>query len=75
MIYQKSYVPKESDMKKIGIIICGRYQTCGGGKCLRSMKERVGGFARYPREEELELVGYSFCGGMHYKKNQARNNK
>ena len=50
-------------MKKIGIIICGRYQSCGGGKCLRSMKEHVGGFARYPREEELELVGYSFCGG------------
>jgi predicted metal-binding protein len=50
-------------MKKIGIIICGRYQTCGGGKCLRALKERVGGFARYPKEEEVELVGYSFCGG------------
>jgi predicted metal-binding protein len=50
-------------MKKIGIIICGRYQTCGGGKCLRALKERVGGFARYPKEENVELVGYSFCGG------------
>lgn len=50
-------------MKKIGIIICGRYQTCGGGKCLRAIRERVGGFARYLKEEEVDLVGYSFCGG------------
>jgi predicted metal-binding protein len=50
-------------VKKIGIIICGRYQNCGGGKCLRSMREHVGGFARYPGDEELQLVGYSFCGG------------
>jgi len=50
-------------MTKIGIIICGRYQNCGGGKCLRALKEHAGGFSRYPKEEELELVGYSFCGG------------
>ena len=50
-------------MTKIGIIICGRYQNCGGGKCLRAMREHVGGFAQYPKEEKLELVGYSFCGG------------
>lgn len=50
-------------MKKIGIVICGRYQTCGGGKCLRAMRERVGAFARYSKGEELSLVGYSFCGG------------
>ncbi len=50
-------------MKKIGIIICGRYQTCGGGKCLRSMREHTGGFALYPKDEELQLVGYSYCGG------------
>ena len=50
-------------MKKIGIIICGRYQSCGGGKCLRAMRERVGGFAHYPKDEELQLVGYSYCGG------------
>jgi len=50
-------------MTKIGIIICGRYQTCGGGKCLRALKQHDGGFARYPKEEELELVGYSYCGG------------
>ncbi|MEA5039155.1 MAG: CGGC domain-containing protein [Clostridiaceae bacterium] len=50
-------------MKKIGIIICGRYQTCGGGKCLRALREREGGFSVYPPEEEIELVGYSTCGG------------
>jgi len=27
------------------------------------MKERVGGFARYPGDEELALVGYASCGG------------
>lgn len=50
-------------MTKIGIIICGRYKNCGGGKCLRAMKEHVGGFAKYPMDETLELVGYSNCGG------------
>ncbi|MEJ2628033.1 MAG: CGGC domain-containing protein [bacterium] len=50
-------------MKKIGIIICARYQNCGGGKCLRSLREHTGGFALYPKEEELQLVGYSSCGG------------
>ncbi len=49
-------------MKKIGIIICGRYQSCGGGKCLRAMRERVGAFSIYPKDEELQLVGYSTCG-------------
>jgi hypothetical protein len=32
-------------MKKIGIIICGRYQSCGGGKCFRALRERAGAFA------------------------------
>jgi predicted metal-binding protein len=50
-------------MKKIGIIICGRYQTCGGGKCFRALKERVGGFSLYPKDEPVEVVGYSYCGG------------
>ena len=49
-------------MKKIGIIICDRYRTCAGGKCLRSLQERAGGFARYAGEE-VELVGYATCGG------------
>lgn len=50
-------------MKKIGIIICGRYQSCGGGKCLRALRERAGAFSIYGPEEEVELVGYSNCGG------------
>jgi len=50
-------------MTKIGIIICARYITCSGGKCLRALKERAGGFAGYPKDEELELVGFSNCGG------------
>lgn len=50
-------------MKKIGIIICARYQNCGGGKCFKALKERVGGFSIYPAEKPVEIVGYSFCGG------------
>ncbi|MBN2435536.1 MAG: CGGC domain-containing protein [Spirochaetes bacterium] len=50
-------------MTKIGIIICGRYLTCGGGKCLRALKEHAGGFAVYPGDESLELVGFANCGG------------
>lgn len=48
---------------KIGIIICDRYRTCGGGKCFRSVRERQGGFSRYPADEPLEVVGYSTCAG------------
>lgn len=50
-------------MKKIGIIICDRYRDCGGGKCLRALRERKGAFAIYTAEEEVEIVGYSTCGG------------
>ncbi len=49
-------------MKRVGIIICDRYHTCAGGKCLRSLRERDGGFARYAGED-VELVGYTTCGG------------
>lgn len=48
---------------KVGIIICDRYRTCGGGKCFRSVRERAGGFSRYPADEPLEVVGYSTCAG------------
>jgi len=54
---------KEPCMKKIGIIICGRYQDCGGGKCFRALKERVGGFSSYTEKDQVEIVGYSYCGG------------
>jgi predicted metal-binding protein len=50
-------------MARIGIVICGRYGSCGGGKCLRSMRERVGAFSIYPKDEPLQLVGYAQCGG------------
>ena len=50
-------------MKKIGIIICDRYKTCGGGKCFKALKARVGGFSVYSPDEEVEIVGYSTCGG------------
>jgi predicted metal-binding protein len=50
-------------MTKIGIIICARYKDCGGGKCFRAMRERVGAFSRYPAGEPVEIVGYSTCGG------------
>jgi len=50
-------------MKKIGIITCARYLSCGGGKCFRSIHERKGGFSIYPPEEQVEVVGYSSCGG------------
>ena len=49
-------------MKKISIIICDQYHTCAGGKCLRAMRNREGAFAMY-KEEEIEIVGYTTCGG------------
>ena len=49
-------------MKRLGIIICHRYQTCAGGKCLRSLRNREGAFARY-QGKHVELVGYTTCGG------------
>jgi len=47
---------------KIGIIICDRYKSCAGGKCFRAMRNREGAFDVY-KNEELELVGYTTCGG------------
>jgi predicted metal-binding protein len=49
-------------MKRIGIIICNRYHTCAGGKCLRAMRRREGAFSLY-KGEEIELVGFTTCGG------------
>jgi predicted metal-binding protein len=49
-------------MKRLGIIICDRWNRCAGGKCLRALRSREGAFARYG-DEEIELVGYTTCGG------------
>lgn len=49
-------------MIKIGIIICDRYRTCAGGKCLRALRNGEGAFSRY-KGEQVELVGYTTCDG------------
>ena len=64
---------------KIGIIICDRYRSCGGGKCFRSLKNREGAFDIYPRDEEVEVVGYTTCGGcpggnIEYAPEEMKNN-
>ncbi len=51
-----------AEKTKIGIIICDRYRTCAGGKCLRSMRNREGAFNRY-KDKDVELVGYTTCNG------------
>lgn len=48
---------------KIGIIICDRYRGCAGGKCFRALTEREGAFDIYPAEDDVEIVGYTGCGG------------
>lgn len=50
------------EIVKIGIIICNRYVTCAGGKCLRSLKNREGAFSIY-WDKQIELVGYTTCNG------------
>lgn len=47
---------------KIGIIICDRYRSCGGGKCFRALKNREGAFVKY-KNQEVEVVAYTTCGG------------
>jgi predicted metal-binding protein len=49
--------------KKIGIIICDRYRSCAGGKCFRALKNREGAFSIYSKDTQLEVVGYTSCGG------------
>jgi predicted metal-binding protein len=50
------------DKVRVGIIICDRYRTCAGGKCLRALRNREGAFSIY-KDREVELVGYATCGG------------
>jgi len=51
-----------SNKVKIGIIICNRYRTCAGGKCLRAMRKLEGAFSIYT-DSGVELVGYTTCDG------------
>lgn len=48
---------------KIGIIICDRYKSCAGGKCFKALKNREGAFDKYSANEDVEIVGYTSCGG------------
>ncbi len=48
---------------KIGIIICDRYKSCAGGKCFRAIRKREGAFSIYPEDKQVEIVGYTSCGG------------
>ncbi len=50
------------NITRIGIIICNRYHTCAGGKCLRAMRSREGAFSIYAGMN-VELVGYTTCDG------------
>jgi len=50
------------DAIKLGIIICDRYRTCSGGKCLRALCNREGAFERY-KGKDVELVGFATCNG------------
>lgn len=47
---------------RIGIIICDRYRTCAGGKCLRALRAREGAFSAY-KDHDVELVGFTSCCG------------
>ena len=63
---------------KIGIIICDRYHTCGGGKCFRAVRNCEGAFSIY-KNREVEIVGYSTCdscpgGNIEYVPEEMKNN-
>lgn len=51
-----------SEEIKVGIIICDRYRSCAGGKCLRALRQRQGAFSAYAGKA-VELVGYTTCAG------------
>jgi len=64
--------------EKIGIIICNRYKECTGGKCFRAIRDSEGAFDIY-KEDEIELVGYTACGGypdgnIEYAPEEMKNN-
>lgn len=50
------------DTVKLGIIICDRYRTCSGSKCMRALRNREGAFERY-RGRDVDLIGFATCNG------------
>jgi predicted metal-binding protein len=62
MVFIKNTYTMETKTK-IGIIICDRYRDCAGGKCFRALQNREGAFDIYGKDEGVELVGYTSCGG------------
>ncbi len=69
----------ETKKTKIGIIICDRYRTCAGGKCLRALRNRDGAFSQYDKDDDVELVGYTTCdgcpgGNIEYAPEEMKNN-
>ena len=51
-------------MPKIGILTCSNTtqdMNCCSAGCLASMKGRQGGFERYGKDEDLDLVGIISC--------------
>jgi predicted metal-binding protein len=76
MNFERSLEMKEK--VKLGIIICGRYQTCAGGKCFRALRERKGAFEAY-KGNDVEVVGFTSCGGcpggnIEYAPEEMKNN-
>ena len=66
------------DAIKLGIVICDRYRTCSGGKCLRALRNREGAFERY-KGKDVELVGFATCNGcpggnIEYEPEEMKNN-
>jgi predicted metal-binding protein len=51
-----------SEPVRVGIIICDRYRSCAGGKCLRALRSREGAFSVHAGRE-VELVGFTSCLG------------
>lgn len=53
-------------MARIGILTCSnatQEMGCSSVSCLKTMREREGGFKRYSKEEPLDLVGIINCSG------------
>jgi len=50
------------DTIRLGSIICDRYRTCAGGKCLRALHNREGAFERY-NGKDVELIGFATRNG------------